>query len=459
MGNNQEKEIQNSSAKTVILAAGGILWRKKPFVSEIAVVHRTRYGGEWCLPKGKVEPGESLEETAHREVMEETGFRAKAVRFASILEYQIDETKKQVFFWHMTVVDELNDFKKDIEVDQILWLSPDEAIRLLDHSDERQLIKDQLLPKSKTKRHMSLWPSNNALYHRIAGSILAYRTELEHRKCSAEGLDRDNPCWIVSAIKLLTDAERCMNNGDIDEAWKCFHATQRMEVYSMDTDQIIVKAALMRSEAEKIGGWRQKAIQELLDIKTLFSSPPQNLKEMPPSGVVEKVIQSALLRDECFQNQAHKDALVKEHIRFLSLVAITVVVMLLLFWLITKGINSSISQNALVLLHCPLFGMLGAVFSAALNVQRTALSSHIPELLNARILTTLRLFIGGISAFIIFIFINSQFVSSLFSLDSNNKISYIYSFYFIAFVSGFSERLVLKAIDTVSKDKDQDKAK
>lgn len=36
-------------------------------------------------------------------------------------------------------------------------------------------------------------------------------------------------------------------------------------------------------------------------------------------------------------------------------------------------------------------------------------------------------------------------------------IPYIYSLYFIAFIAGFSERLVLKAIDSVSKDKSEDK--
>jgi 8-oxo-dGTP pyrophosphatase MutT (NUDIX family) len=457
MENNQAEDQNITSLKVAILAAGAILWKKKPFASDIAVVHRTRYGGEWCLPKGKVEPGETLEGAALREVKEETGYKARLVRFASMLDYNLEEKRKQVFFWHMKVVDEIKGYKKDVEIDQIVWLPPEEAIKLLDHSDQRQLVKDQLIPKAKTKKRNWNWTSKTARYHRLAGSVLAYRTELEHRNCSTEGSEKVEQCWIISAIKLLSDAERYMNNGDIDEAWKCFHAAQRIEIFSMNYEQVLVKATLIRNEAVKLGAWRQKTISELLDIVTLIPSPAPDPTKKPPSNVVEKVVQAAILRDESYNNQAHKDELVKEHIRFLSVVAFIVVLLLLLFWLITRVIDPGISQNTLILLHCPLFGMLGAIFSAALKVQATSQSSRIPELLNARVIATLRLFIGGISAFIIYIFINSQFVSSLFKLDPKLTTTYIYSFYFIAFVAGFSERLVLTAIDVVAKDKEQTK--
>jgi len=57
MKNSQIEGHSNSTSDKTILAAGAILWRRRPFDSDIAIVHRTRYGGEWCLPKGKVKPG------------------------------------------------------------------------------------------------------------------------------------------------------------------------------------------------------------------------------------------------------------------------------------------------------------------------------------------------------------------------------------------------------------------
>ena len=50
-----------------VLAAGGVVRRAGRAGKEIAVVHRPRYD-DWSLPKGKLEPGESAEAGALREV-------------------------------------------------------------------------------------------------------------------------------------------------------------------------------------------------------------------------------------------------------------------------------------------------------------------------------------------------------------------------------------------------------
>jgi 8-oxo-dGTP diphosphatase len=56
----------------LVRAAGGLVTRGAGDGVEVLVVHRPRYD-DWSLPKGKAEPGEADEETARREVEEETG--------------------------------------------------------------------------------------------------------------------------------------------------------------------------------------------------------------------------------------------------------------------------------------------------------------------------------------------------------------------------------------------------
>lgn len=450
-------ELNETSPVPVSLAAGAILWRSKPFASDIAVVHRSRYGSEWCLPKGKVKEGETLEETALREVTEETGYKARIISFAGMLSFKSGETEKQVFFWHMSAVNELKDFSKDSEVDQLLWLPPEEAIKILDHNEQRELLKEQSRPLAKHRMSEWNWFTPDARYHRLSGSLAAYRTELEHRKCSSQGHDQVDSCWVISAVKLLSDAERALNAGDTDEAWKCFHAAQRLEIYSMNTDQILVKAAIVRNEVAKLTTWRQKAILELLDINTLGTSlsPTQNNK--PPAGMVEKLFQATLMRDESYDNQAYKDKLVKEHIGLLGKAALFLALSFAIIWFLHKYLLPGVSHNIITLTYCILFGLLGATFSAAIKAQSFAQASRIPELLNARNITIIRLFIGGISAFILCIFLKSQFITNLFTLNDNDVQSFRYSYYFIGFCAGFSERLVLKTIESITKEKNQAK--
>ena len=60
-----------------VRAAGGVVWRRNGAGPvEILLVHRPRYG-DWSLPKGKCDKGESDEDCALREVEEETGWRCR----------------------------------------------------------------------------------------------------------------------------------------------------------------------------------------------------------------------------------------------------------------------------------------------------------------------------------------------------------------------------------------------
>lgn len=57
-------------------AAGGILVRPADENRDVLLIHRR---GVWDLPKGKRDPGESLEECARREVCEELGIEAVVI--------------------------------------------------------------------------------------------------------------------------------------------------------------------------------------------------------------------------------------------------------------------------------------------------------------------------------------------------------------------------------------------
>ena len=121
-------------------AAGGVLVRRDGSGSpEILLVHRPRYD-DWSLPKGKADPGESDEETARREVEEETGYLcALGEELATIRYVDRHGHDKQVRYWNMTVERE-GGWAPNDEIDERRWCSPAQAATLLTYEADRRLI-------------------------------------------------------------------------------------------------------------------------------------------------------------------------------------------------------------------------------------------------------------------------------------------------------------------------------
>ncbi len=124
----------------VIEAAGGLLWRETPQGRLLALVHRPKYD-DWTLPKGKRKPGESWQETALREVAEETGCQPQLEGFAGATAYTLaNGTPKVVLFWNMRLL-RGEGFRPTAEVDQLVWLPPAEAQARLSYASEKALLQ------------------------------------------------------------------------------------------------------------------------------------------------------------------------------------------------------------------------------------------------------------------------------------------------------------------------------
>ena len=123
-----------TSSSREIEAAGGVLWRADADGYLCAVIHRPKYD-DWTLPKGKLDRGESHEDAALREVHEETGWRAELGVALGEIRYEHNGRPKRVEYWAMRAVD--GDFAPNDEVDELRWVDPAAARRMLTYERDR----------------------------------------------------------------------------------------------------------------------------------------------------------------------------------------------------------------------------------------------------------------------------------------------------------------------------------
>jgi 8-oxo-dGTP diphosphatase len=132
--------VSLGAAGEVVRAAGGVVSRPHDEDRvEVLLVHRPRYD-DWTFPKGKLEPGETHEEAAVREVEEETGLRCELGRELPSTSYHDSKGRpKTVRYWAMRPLE--GTFRPHREVDEIRWLSVAGAEQLLTHRHDHDVLR------------------------------------------------------------------------------------------------------------------------------------------------------------------------------------------------------------------------------------------------------------------------------------------------------------------------------
>lgn len=121
-------------------SSGGVVFRKSKWL----ICKHSGYH-KWVLPKGIVEEGEDTKETAVREVLEETGIKAKIVKkIPTEVAYKYAKNgilvDKKVEFYLMKFVS--GDIKNHCwEMEDVKWAAAEEALELLAFETERKVLK------------------------------------------------------------------------------------------------------------------------------------------------------------------------------------------------------------------------------------------------------------------------------------------------------------------------------
>ncbi len=101
----------------------------------------------WSLPKGHLEPGETEQEAAVREVAEETGIRGRVLGKLGTIDFwfvaegrRIHKTVHHFLLLAADPVHGLELSDEDVEVSEVAWVPLGEVAGRLAYADERRLL-------------------------------------------------------------------------------------------------------------------------------------------------------------------------------------------------------------------------------------------------------------------------------------------------------------------------------
>lgn len=127
-----------------VLAAGAVCWREgADGAVEILLVHRTQHR-DCSIPKGKVDPGETLPETAVREIAEETGLLVGLGVPLGVVEYTLPNGRpKQVSYWAARVgelAQANSTFASNDEIERLSWMTVPAAREALSYPHDVDIV-------------------------------------------------------------------------------------------------------------------------------------------------------------------------------------------------------------------------------------------------------------------------------------------------------------------------------
>lgn len=275
--------------------------------------------------------------------------------------------------------------------------------------------------------------------HRLIDELkeLEYRIDTEYK--TDQELSIDNRKTIQKIEKILGLAKEAIKDNKTELAWRLLHCGQRYEIDLYNNFQLKVATSALFFEANrKLKDWRKDTVigQVGEDGKPRTKSDKDTLRSC------YKILHRH------FDNDSYKKIITQKQLFILSIIS---VIAISTFWYLSSDLNlfenittETYSKARIeIFSSILLFGIMGACLSGLYSLARNTESLKIPKVQMNAMITFSRPLIGAISALVIFVFL----ISDILNVIPELKMAAVFA---VCFVSGFSERLVIKATKLVT---------
>jgi 8-oxo-dGTP pyrophosphatase MutT (NUDIX family) len=430
-----ETETKNATENEIELAAGGLVWDYQMNPPCICIVRRGIHA-DWTLPKGRPEGDESLDLTAVREAMEETGDNVSLKEFAGTYTYTKEGHPKVVLIWHMTrLTDKYQNPAPSHEISERRWVPPTEALKTLTYPSEREFLARHT--RRVADENVRLQKSKPETI-RLAGAVKSLSERFNGYQ--TRGLSKTDGWWVSCVQRSVESALNGLKSNNVDTAWGAVHDAERFMVFAMSPVELVTKAASLSAETQgKLKGWRSSATKQLfapIDIDQLMKGPAS----MSPEHRVllqQVLVETLEVLHGYSDNTYHRMRLVGKQLNWLVIVcAILLTITFTLSYLYAPNLDLSFGN----LISIALAGAFGGVVSAMYQLSRIG-QAKIPEALLDGLITSGRPLVGAASALFLYAVLKSQIIT----LVDPSQITLV-SGIVLGFVAGFSEQYVLGTV-------------
>ena len=122
-------------------SCGAVVFREKDYKKQILLIRHVN-GGHWAFPKGHVEKDETEEQTALREILEETGLSVRLDnRYRQVVSYSPrKDVIKDVVYFVAHAPRDINAVAQEGEISQIKWVDMHAAVEYVSFDNDKKIL-------------------------------------------------------------------------------------------------------------------------------------------------------------------------------------------------------------------------------------------------------------------------------------------------------------------------------